>query len=73
MMAFVLLGVIYFFVAVQPAQAYLDPGTGSYITQLAIGFLIGGGYLIKTYWQKIWTFFTSLRQHRHKNEDKKSV
>ena len=35
------------------AQAYLDPGTGSYITQLIIGGLVGGLYLIKMYFSKI--------------------
>lgn len=36
-----------------PTQAYLDPGTGSYITQLVAGMLIGGLYFVKLYWQKI--------------------
>lgn len=33
--------------------AYLDPGTGSYLTQLAIAFLFGTAYLTKVYWNKI--------------------
>lgn len=35
------------------AQAYLDPGTGSYITQLMIGAVVGGGYAFKLYWRQI--------------------
>lgn len=38
--------------------AYLDPGTGSYIIQLLIAGLMGGLFLLKTYWGKIKTLFT---------------
>lgn len=49
------------------AQAYLDPGTGSYITQLLIGGLVGGGYLIKMYFHKIVDFFK--KKPTKKNEE----
>lgn len=44
-------------VVVQPASAYLDPGTGSIIWQMvvAVGFAIV--YTLKTYWQKIRKLF----------------
>ena len=53
-----------------PAQAqdYLDPGTGSYITQLLIGSLIGGLYLFKAYFTKIIEFIKKLTQKKHKRE-----
>jgi hypothetical protein len=35
------------------ADAYLDPGTGSYVFQVLIATLIGGLFTIKMYWQKI--------------------
>jgi hypothetical protein len=38
--------------------AYLDPGTGSYIIQLLIAGLMGGLFLLKTYWGKIKALFT---------------
>ncbi|HEX9817921.1 MAG TPA: hypothetical protein VGA89_03490 [Patescibacteria group bacterium] len=41
-------------------QAYLDPGTGSYITQLIIGGLVGGLYLLKVYFSKIVSFIKGL-------------
>jgi hypothetical protein len=47
-------------------QAYLDPGTGSYITQLLIGGLVGGGYLVKVYFHKIINFFK-----KNKSKDEK--
>ena len=37
----------------QPAFAYLDPGTGSAIMSLIIGFFVAIGVLIKTFWYKI--------------------
>ncbi len=39
------------------AYAYLDPGTGSYILQLIIGFLFGALFTVKIYWRKVKTFF----------------
>jgi hypothetical protein len=34
-------------------HAYLDPGTGSIIIQVAIAALVGGGILLRTFWKKI--------------------
>jgi len=39
------------------AFAYLDPGTGSYIFQLAIAGLVGAAYFIKLYWFKVKAIF----------------
>ena len=39
------------------AQAYLDPGSGSYIIQVLFGMLFGASYLVKVYWGKIKSFF----------------
>ena len=35
------------------AYAYLDPGTGSYIIQIIMATFLGGGLLLRTYWDKI--------------------
>jgi len=55
-------------------QAYLDPGTGSYITQLAIGGLVGGLYLFKLYFAKIVSFIKDLlaKFSRREKTSKKS-
>jgi hypothetical protein len=42
------------------AYAYLDPGTGSYVFQLLIAFVIGGLYAVKLFWAKIVSFFKNL-------------
>jgi len=62
--------VIFLFVFPQQAKAYLDPGTGSYITQLAIGLLLAGSYLVKVYWLKIKSFFKSIFNRTTKNAKK---
>lgn len=36
--------------------AYLDPGTGSYLFQIAIAAMLGAAVTIKTYWKRITIF-----------------
>ena len=43
----------------KPSYAYLDPGTGSAIISLIIGFFVAIGVLIKTFWYKIKSLFSS--------------
>jgi hypothetical protein len=38
------------------AAAYIDPGTGSYVLQLAIAALVGVAFSIKVFWKKIAAF-----------------
>ncbi|MEP0201377.1 MAG: hypothetical protein ABJ084_10590 [Halioglobus sp.] len=49
---------------VQPAMAYIDPGSGSAIMSAVIGFFVAIGLAVKTYWYKLKSFF-----RRQKNED----
>jgi hypothetical protein len=37
--------------------AYLDPGSGSYLIQILIAALLGGGFAIKAFWKQISAFF----------------
>ena len=37
------------------ASAYIDPGTGSYLLQMAIGGLLGGLFALKLFWHKLAT------------------
>jgi hypothetical protein len=50
----------------QNGHAYLDPGTGSYIFQLLVGFLVGAFFTIKVFWGRIKTFFTNIFSKRVK-------
>ena len=52
----------------QPAFAYIDPGSGSAIMSVIIGFFVAIGVLIKTFWYKIKIFFgfTKAKKNKHK-------
>jgi len=41
-------------------HAYLDPGSGSFILQLLLAALVGGLFIIKTYWKRISAFIRKL-------------
>ena len=47
------------FLFIQPANAYLDPGTGSYVFQVAIAAFAGAGLALKVFWGNIKTFISS--------------
>lgn len=43
-----------------PAQAYLDPGTGSIVLQAIIGIVASVGVAMKIYWDKVKGFTSRL-------------
>ncbi len=51
---------IFFGIIAEEAYAYLDHGTGSYIFQVVIAFVIGGLYAVKLCWTKVIFFFNNL-------------
>ena len=57
MQKILLLSVIILFLTVQPAYAYIDPGTGSVILQAIVGLFFAGAVTMKIYWGKIISFF----------------
>ncbi len=46
-------GVLFYVVFPPRVQAYLDPGTGSYVWQMLLAALVGGLFALKMYWQRI--------------------
>ena len=48
------------------AQAYLDPGSGSYMLQILLGTLVAGFFAIKHYWHRLKYFF---KERVRKKED----
>jgi hypothetical protein len=44
----ILISLSFFLFSPPPAQAYLDPGAGSYLIQIVVGSVLGAMYLIKT-------------------------
>ena len=53
----------------EDAFAYLDPGTGSIIIQGVIAAVVGGLVVIKVYWYKLKSFFST---HGSKTDRSKS-
>jgi hypothetical protein len=44
----------------QDADAYIDPGTGSYFFQLLVASLFAGMYALRLYWVKIREFWAKI-------------
>jgi len=42
------------------ALAYLDPGTGSYVLQLALGAVLGGLFAVGLFWRRVVAFVKGL-------------
>ncbi len=63
---FAITGIVFVGVIDQEAHAYLDIGTGSYIFQIIIAFMIGGLYAVKIFWTKIILFFKNLFKKSNK-------
>jgi hypothetical protein len=55
---FVLVVVCFWLLVVPAANAYVDPGTGSYIFQVLIGVFLGAAVAVKVFWRRIWGFVT---------------
>ena len=47
-------------IAERPAEAYVDPGSASYILQLAMAALLGGLFVVRTYWSRLVTAIRSV-------------
>ena len=53
----------------RPAEAYIDPGTGSYLLQFLIGGLLAGAFMVKTFWNKIKAFLSHLFRKPQEGSD----
>jgi hypothetical protein len=49
--------IVFFGVLIASAQAYLDPGTGSYLLQILAAGVLSALFMLKTYWHKIKSLF----------------
>jgi len=58
---FVLPAIALLLVTPRDAWAYLDPGTGSYVLQLAVAGLLGGLVTLRLYWQKVKDWFSGTK------------
>ncbi len=48
-------------------ELYLDPGSGSFIIQIAIGFVVGAIVVVKAYWSKIRAFIVKDNKNHQDN------
>jgi hypothetical protein len=51
---------------------YLDPGSGSFILQVIVAALLGGGFAIKAYWKKIKALFVKTPPGEESDEDEET-
>ena len=54
------LGIVLLLLTPSYAWAYVDPGTGSYLFQLAAAGFLAGAYTIRRYWHALTTTMRSL-------------
>jgi|TARA_B100001093_G_C26764547_1_gene987261 hypothetical protein len=64
----ILFSLALFMFSIQPAFAYLDPGTGSAIMSMIIGLLVAIGIFVKNSWYRIKNL---LGLSKSKNTDQK--
>jgi hypothetical protein len=55
---FALVVLCFWLLVVPAANAYVDPGTGSFIFQVLIGAFLGAAVALKVFWKRIWGFIT---------------
>ena len=61
---------LFLFVLINPAYAYLDPGTGSIIIQAILGFIAAAFVSLSIWWQKIKNFISSFTKSEKKDDNK---
>ena len=55
--------------ATAKADAYIDPGSGSFFVQMLLAGLLGAGMAIKAYWHRIKAFFSGSKNANPPGED----
>lgn len=61
--------IIFFCLSLQPAQAYLDPGTGSMIIQLLIAGVLSALVFFRQIWHGTKNLFAKLTGRGKRNSD----
>lgn len=50
------------FMVIPVANAYIDPGSGSFIIQMLVGAALGASLAIKVFWRRLVSFFTGRKR-----------
>jgi len=61
---------IFLFISPTQANAYIDPGSGSYMIQFLLAFLVGGIVMVKGYFSPIKAFLRKIFSKSKKSEPK---
>lgn len=67
-----LLVLAFSFTVIPVANAYIDPGSGSFIIQMLVGAALGASLAIKVFWRKIVSFFTGRKRDGSDEEQQSS-
>lgn len=60
------------FTVIPVANAYIDPGSGSFIIQMLVGAALGASLAIKVFWRRIVSFFTGRKRGGSDEEQQSS-
>lgn len=69
--ALLFFGFFLFVLSPQPAFAYFDPGTGSYVIQIIAATFFAGLFVLKIGWKQIKDFLSGLFKRDGKKTSKK--
>lgn len=40
------------------SHAYIDPGSGSYLLQIFLAFVLGSSFALRSYWKKLFNYLS---------------
>ena len=68
---FLLKILIFSLLSIETSYAYIDPGSGSALISVIIGFFVALGITLKTYWYKLKRFFNFSKDRTKSNKEEK--
>lgn len=68
---FLLKILIFSLLSIETSYAYIDPGSGSALISVIIGFFVALGITLKTYWYKLKSFFNFSKDRTKSNKEEK--
>ena len=64
--------IVFLFYSILPvANAYVDPGSGSYLVQIVLGSIAAAVLFVRSHWLAIKNFFLGLLKTKIKTKNKK--
>ena len=63
------IGTLFFSTIFETGNAYLDPGSGSFILQLILASLMGALFMLGMYWKKVKEFVKDIFNRDNKDDE----